>query len=82
MKGVVMTFKKGATILVAFHIDGRTAIATCILTGKFAVLNGKETSQLENVNSGNPYYFSEDEIRECAPLNDPSLMGEVEELTI
>ena len=77
-----MTFKKGSTILVAFDIDGRAAIATCVFTGKYATLNGKEVYQLVNVNNNNPYYFNEAQIRECAPLNDESLMGEVEELTI
>ena len=77
-----MTIKKGATILVAFMIDGRAAICTCVFTGRYANLGGKDVYQLVNVNNDNTYYFNEDQIREAGPLNDESLMGEVEELTV
>jgi|8_EtaG_2_1085327.scaffolds.fasta_scaffold210638_1 hypothetical protein len=77
-----MTIKKGATILVAFKIDGRAAMATVVFTGRYATLEGTEIYQLENVNNGNTYYFNQEQIAACAEFNDPSLMGEVEELTI
>jgi|5B_taG_2_1085324.scaffolds.fasta_scaffold00279_30 hypothetical protein len=77
-----MTLSKGSTFFVAFVIDDRPVVVQAIFTGRYVTLNGEQTYQLENPNNQNNYYFTEAQLKECAPLNDSSLMGEDAELTL
>ena len=77
-----MKLSKGSTFFVAFVIDDRPVVVQAIFTGKYVTLNGEQTYQLDNPGNGNNYYFTEAQLRECAPLNDSSLMGQDAELTI
>ena len=77
-----MHLVKGSTYFICFIINDKPVVVNAIFTGKFTTLDGSKTYQLQNPNNDRNYYFTEPQLTECLPLNDPSLMGDDAELTL
>ena len=83
MKGVLMNLTKGCEFMIAFLIDDRSVLVNTIFTGEYVDINGTRSYFLENANNTDKVYtFTETQLTECLPLNDPSMRGSVDELTL
>ena len=78
-----MNLTKGCEFMIAFLIDDRSVLVNTIFTGEYVEINGTRSYFLDNANNPDKTYtFTETQLAECLPLNDASLRGSVDELTI
>ena len=77
-----MSIAKGSIFMVMFHIDGKSVNVSTVFTGQYIDIDGVRHYFFNNEATDRPYTFTEKELTEFLPLNDASLRGTIDELTI
>ena len=76
-----MKFNKGVSFLISFIINGAAALSSATFTGKSITIQGTKM-YLVKLASGKDYAFTQQQLDEFAPLNDPSLQEEHDSITL
>ena len=77
-----MSIAKGSTYLVLFVINEKPIMVSTVFTGQYVDVDGIRNYFFVNEGSDKPYTFTAKELTAFLPLNDESLRGTVDELTI
>ena len=77
-----MSIAKGSTYLVMFLINDKSVLVNTVFTGQYVDVDGVRNYFFNNEGSDKPYTFTAKELTAFLPINDESLRGELDELTI
>jgi len=76
-----MKFATGVSFLISFIINGAAALSSATFTGKSITIQGTRM-YLVKLASGKDYAFTQAQLDEFAPLNNPELMDEHDSITL
>ena len=76
-----MKFKIGEMFIISFIIKGASALSSASFTGKTLLIKGVKCFMVK-LASGKDYAFTQAQLDEFAPLNNPELMDTQDSITL